>query len=61
MTQKRINKIEEKIKKLWEKGQSKTEISERERKFVCCEINNRKRHKTKAVVEEEGEEDCDGD
>jgi hypothetical protein len=27
MTQKRINTIEEKIKKLWEKGKSQTEIS----------------------------------
>jgi hypothetical protein len=38
------------------------DFRKRERRFVCCEINNRKRHKTKAVVEEEeGEEDCDGD
>jgi actin-like ATPase involved in cell morphogenesis len=56
MTQKRINTIEEKIKKLWEKGKSKTGISERERKFVCCE-SNAERNETKAVVEEEGEED----
>jgi hypothetical protein len=35
MTQKRINTIEEKIKKLWEKGQSETEISEREREGLC--------------------------